>query len=432
MKKIILWFFLCIAVFAKEISLEEIFRYASENALSLKITKIDTAIEESNIKTAESDYYPKLNVVLNHEYTKSMDGTPLISESVGGVTIPNTTGYQSSAVFQMNYDLYSFGATQKSVLAAKLSAEEKREEQCLREQRLYLQILEKYTEALKLLEEIKYKKEMLRTRKEIYHAKERLFRSGQFSKVDLGDEAITVLSLEREIKNASLLYGQNILKLSELSFMPLSREDTLLPLEDIATDHTAPSFEFTAEARTLRKKIEKKRAEIELHESRQYPSIGMYGNYYLYSSDPKVFERSIKDVRSKSWNIGLTIRFNIFNGFKDRAIARRLSLELMKLREEYADAEHRFEYETEEKMTLLNELSALKREDEALVKSGNEKKRMVKRLREHNKIDLITELNSRYEAMKHVLELQKRKIEKASTAISLKISGRGERECNQR
>ena len=428
---IILLFFAS-SLFSKEVSLEDIFKHASKNALSLKMKQLDRSIEETAVEKAQSGYYPVFNMVYNTEYTQSLDGIPLGSESVGGITISNGTRYQSSAALQMNYNLYSFGATQKEILAAQRSTQAKEEEQCLQEQQLYEQILEKYADALKLLQESVYKKKMLLVRKKLYDAKERLYKAGQYSKVDLGDEAIYIIALERDIEDAVLGYKQNILKISELSYMPLKSTDILLPLDQIKDNNSGIiSFESTPKARMLRHEIEAKKAQISMQSRKQLPSLGMYGNYYLYASDPKEYDYPIVHLRNKSWNVGFSIRFNIFNGFQDSSESKRLHLELQKLQQQFNDAKHSFIYDNKTKSLQLQELSVLQSKEENLLNKNKSKLAMIQRLREHKKVDLLTQLNAQYELLQRTLNLEKRTIDKEATAISLKIAHRGVKECTQ-
>ena len=247
---------------AQSISLEDIFSYTSKNALSLKMKQLDVSIEKSNIESAESGYYPTFNLLYNTEYTESLDGIPLGTESIGGITISNGTRYQNSAALQMNYNLYSFGATDKAVLMAKLSTDSKYKEWCLQEKKLYEQILQTYADALKLSKDKEYKTKMLQVRKKLYKAKERLYKVGQYSKVDLGDEAISLITLERDIENAHMQYTEDIIKISQLSYMPIDKEDRLLALNapnDL--NQSIQAFEESTDALVLQKKIEAKKAE---------------------------------------------------------------------------------------------------------------------------------------------------------------------------
>ncbi|WP_353661658.1 TolC family protein [Hydrogenimonas sp. SS33] len=433
MKRLVLFLLVaCAGLFAETVSLDTVFEYAAKNSVGLEMKRLDAEMGKSDVESAEADYYPAFNLVYNTEYTESLDGIPLGTESVGGITISNGTRYQNSAALQMTYSLYTFGATEKAVLAARRSAEAAEKERCLKEKELFLQILQKYADALKLAEEMHYKKEMLLLRRKIYAAKERLYKAGHYSKVDLGDEAIYIISLERERENASLQYREDLLEISRLSYMPIGFDVTLMPIgEDKSLSETVP-FEKTAEAFVLKKRIEAKKAELDMHERRQYPSFSMYGNYYLYASDPRRYYYPLRHLHSKSWNIGFSIRMNLFEGFRDSAKARRLSLELKKAQEAYEEAKHKYLYEGRDRRTRLDELAVLQKKDEKLREQNRKKAEMVKRLRKYRKVDLLAQLNAQYELMERTLNLEKRKIERAATMMSLKISERGPQQCTQR
>jgi outer membrane protein TolC len=431
-KSFVIFLFLSCAIFAKEVSLEDIFKHTSKNALSLKMKQLDASIEKSNIESAESGYYPTFNLLYNTEYTESLDGIPLGTESIGGITISNGTRYQNSAALQMNYNLYSFGATDKAVLAAKLSSDIKRQEWCLQEKKLYEQILQSYADALKLSKDKEYKARMLQVRKKLYNAKERLYKAGQYSKVDLGDEAIYLITLERDIENASMQYKEDVIKISQLSYMPIDKEDKLLPLA-VPSDlnQSIKVFEESTDALVLQKKIEAKKAEISMQKRQQFPTLSMYGNYYAYASNPTEYDYPITHIRQKSWNIGFSIRLNIFNGFKESSKLSRLSLELQRAQMEFQDAKHSYIYENKNRLSKLSELSVLQHKDKKLLEKNREKITMIQRLREHQKVDLLTQLNAEYELLQRTLNLEKRAIDKALTARSLQLANRGLNQCTQ-
>jgi outer membrane protein TolC len=429
---IALLFFAFMPLMAKSVSLEDIFSYTSKNALSLKMKQLDVSIEKSNISDAKSGYYPTFNLLYNTEYTESLDGVPLGTESIGGITISNGTRYQNSAALQMNYNLYSFGATDKAVLAAKLSADSKDKDWCLQEKKLYEQILQTYADALKISKDKEYKARMLQIRKKLYSAKERLYKAGQYSKVDLGDEAIYLITLERDIEDASMQYQEDVIKISQLSYMPINKKDELLPLstKNDINQSTQP-FEESVDALVLERKMEAKKVEISMYKRQQFPTLAMYGNYYAYASNPTEYDYPITHLRQKSWNVGFSIRFNIFNGFKDSTKLKRLSLELQRAQTEFSDAKHNYLYENKNKLSKLKELSILQNKDEKLLEQNREKIVMIKRLRQHQKVDLLTQLNAEYELLERTLNLEKREIDKASTALSLQIANRGLNQCTQ-
>jgi len=415
---------------AKTLSLDEILEYASAHSKVLAIKKIDMYIADVNVENALSAYYPSLNFVYNAEYNRALDGGSLNVESVGGTTITSNTRYQNSLALQLQYDLFHFGATDKQVLISELEKSVKQKEWCLSEQQLHQSLLEYYAKALKAKEERTIKLQMLELRREIYVMKERLYKAGESSRVDVGDEAIAIVELQTEIDNTFMEYKESLLRLKQLSTLQFEKDVKLLPLE-IQHIEKSKNFEETYEAQKIRTQIIKKQEELSLNIRKQLPSLGLYSNYYLYGSDADMYKESLKDIGKKSWNIGLSLRLNIFEGFKHMSTHERLLLEVKKLKQQYQQAEHDFIYETQAKKSKFEELSLMQIHTQNLFHEDKNKQEMLKRLRAMEQIDQISYLNFLYEQAQHAIQAKMREIDKAYEVHSYIILQRGLDQCTQ-
>ena len=418
------------SLWAETVSLQEILNYATENAVTLKIKQTDALIESKNIEGAESAYYPTLNAVYNNEYTESLDGIPLGTESIGGITISNGTRYQSSLALQLNYDLYHFGSTDKRVEIASSGFDIKKMEWCSQEKQLHQQILERYASARKANVEQEHRTQMLDLRRELYTIKERLHKAGRYSKVDLGDEAIYMITLERDIENVSMGYQEDMIRLSQLSRKEFGKDVTLLPLNAKSENISIDNYDETTEGVILNKKIQQKKDEISLQFRQQLPSLGLYSNYYLYSSNPTEYDKAITDIEKKSWNVGFALRYNIFEGFKHSSDESRLKLELHRLEQELDEAKHSYSYEAKSKITRISELITLKEHEQHLLEENYKKREMINRLRKLKKIDSITKINVEYELLERALNIKIREIESEFESASLNILHRGINQCS--
>jgi outer membrane protein TolC len=416
---------------AQSVSLQEIFNFATHNAKVLQLKAIDAKIEAANVKSAESGYYPTLGVVYNAEYNQALDGNTYSSEYIGGLTISSQTRYQSSIAFQLNYNLYDFGATEKQVAAAKEELDAKKIEWCSEEKKLYKEILQQYADGRKAMLEQKYKNKMLLVHKKLYTVKERLYKAGEYSRIDLGDEAIAVMKLESDIENARMRYQEDIFKISQLSYMPLDIKTRLLPLKTNNDLHVKIQFEETPKAKELQKHIAKKRNEISMQTRKNLPSLALYGNYYLYSSHPTAYDYTVSHLNKKSWNAGLALRYTFFDGFKSSAQKERLHLQLLHLQEEFADAKHAYEVSQAAKYNKIDEIKFLEEKDQNLIDNNQKKIAMLDRLRKERQVDLLTRLNAQYELLGRILNMQVRKVDAAYERISLDILQRGMKECTR-
>lgn len=418
------------ALWAESISLQELLNYTTENAVTLKIKQTDALIESKNVQSAKSAYYPVLNVVYNAEYNQAQDGIPFGSESVGGVTISNGTRYQSSLAFQLNHDLYHFGATNMRVDIASSALDIKKMEWCSQEKQLHQQILQYYTSACKGTTEIDYRTQMLELRKTLYDMKSRLYRAGKYSKVDLGDEAIYIMTIQRDIENISMQYQEDIIRLSQLSHKDINKDVTLLPLNTPLENSSIQVYDETTEGVILNKKISQKKDEISLQFREQLPSVGLYSSYYYYGSHPTEYDYTITHINKKSWNVGLALKYNIFEGFKHSSHEQRLKLELHRLKQELEDARHNYDYEAKSKTTRIDELNTLKEHEQHLLDENYKKRDMLSRLHKLKKIDSITKINAEYELLERALNIETRDIDTAFESASLNILHRGTNECS--
>lgn len=416
---------------AKEISFKEITDFASKHALSLQMKQVQKQIESKKAQGVAADYYPTLNLVYNSEYTQTLDGSPLGTESIGGITISNGTRYQNSVALQLNYNLFHFGATNTQMQIANANVAIKDKEWCQAEKNLQQELLKVYTDGLKQLNKKKYLSKMLSIRENLYQTKERLYKAGQYSKVDLGDEAILLISMQRDIENALMQYRDDLLQLTKLSYMQIAKDDKLMPLTLQENQTYTNSFEDTAEAQIIKKKIAQKREEITLKFRQQLPSLSLYSNYYLYSSHPTEFEYPVLHLAQKSWNVGFSVRFNIFEGFKNSAADAQLQLELKNLQTQLAEAKHNFQYESNSKKTQIEELEVLKTKEENLLQENKDKLQMVMRLRENQRVNMLSELNSKYELLQRKLNLAQREVDIGFQKVSLTITNRGISQCTQ-
>lgn len=417
---------------AESITLQTLLLSATENSNRLKIYQTDEKIEQSKVEMIYGQYYPNLALSYNTEYNRDLNGVPVGTESVGDTVITNGTRYQSSLALNLNYELYHFGTTEKGINIAKSEVDIKHLLWCEEEKKLHQSILDRYNSALKMKIKSDIRKEMLEIRRKLYEIKKRLYRAGNYSKVDLGDEAIYIIDIEREVELALLQYQEDIIQLSSLSYKELDDKKTnLLPIGFSTIDVLADNFEETTEGYKYIKQIGQKQEEISQYLRSQYPTVSMYGNYYLYGSDPSAVYDSFQDISKNSWKVGIAVRLSIFEGFKYNNESERLRLELQRIKEEQKMRKREYEYDAKAKTSKIIQLVALQEKDEALYENSQEKIEMINRLRKNYQVDSVSELNALLEGLERELNLKIEQTEAAYENASLDILYRGVEQCTQ-
>ncbi|MDD5387664.1 MAG: TolC family protein [Sulfuricurvum sp.] len=430
MKKLYLYLFLEICVFGNDISFENIKHSAHENSHRLSIRSIDTKIEEARLENVYSTLYPQLSFGYNSEYNRNLDSTSTGSISVGETTINSTVRHKDSLSLRMNYELYHFGTTLKQIEMSKNEIAAKKLEVCNEETKLHLEILDRYAQAQKAQNEQRFKKSMHTLRKELYFYKQRLYTAGKETRVSVGDEAIRLIDLEHDIERSLMTYEENLIALSKLSHVELDLKETqLLSLATKADEIHLRSFENNSQARQYQEKMDEKNAEISMNERSQLPVVSLYSNYYLYGSDPHNAYDAFKSIQPNSWNAGLSVRWNLFEGFKYNSESARLHLERNRIDEEYALAKREYDSQTKTKQEHLNRLAMLtKNEIEALTETRT-KITMTGRLRAGGEADAVSEVSVKLEGLEREMALENEMIQQAYEAESLKLQHAGAQEC---
>jgi len=421
-----------IAVQAMVVSYEELLESSSSMSNKLKVFKSDELIEGTNLENVYAQYYPTLALSYNTEYNRDLNGFASGSESIGDTVITNGTRFQSSLSLNLNYELYHFGTTQKSVSIVEKEIDIKRLNWCQEEKKLHQNILDRYSSAIKSNVRSSLKKQMLELRYKLYKIKQRLYKAGKYSKVDLGDEAITIIDLERDIELAVLQYQEDIKVLSNLSHIEINEKETeLLGIGVNLKTPTLGSFEETAIGQKYSTQIEQKEKELSRLISSQLPSLSMYGNYYVYGSDTHNLTDAFDSMRKNSWKMGLSVRFNIFEGFKYNNDSQKLKYELTRIKHERDLTAREYDYNSKIKQNKIFHLDALQSKDQDLYEKTTQKIKMIKRLIKSHEIDKASELNALLESLERELNLKIEENEAAYERASLEIEYRGVAQCTQ-
>lgn len=429
----IIWLYAA-ALDAADVSYAALTASASEHSHRLNIRAIDTRIEQTKLDSIRSVYYPQLSFGYNAEYNRNLDPAASGSLMVGDMMINSSVPYKHSGVLRMNYELYRFGATDKQVEAAEKEVAIKRLDVCDEEIRLHREILDRYADALSAQNERGYKRRLLELHTHLYGLKQRLYDAGKESRIAIGEEAIRLIDLERDIERARIRFEENIVALSNLSHIALDSADTrLMPLSHEVISNTPQlSFFQTPQSRAYEDKLLKKESELEVLRRSQLPVVSLYSSYYLYGSDTDSFYNGFEAVRPNSWNVGISLRWSLFEGFKYNAESARLKLERDRIREEADLAKREFDHDTRTMQEKINRLERVRSSDQSAVDETQKRLIMTQRLREQGEADAASEMNVNIERLEREMTLAAETITQEVESEKLRLRHRGVDTCTPR
>ena len=398
-----------------EISFDEAIKQAKVHAYDIKISDFDIFIAKQGVRTARSEYFPKLNISAGTEYTKNFkDYTNSSVTVVGDAFINPYTRYQSLMGITLTYNVFDFGVRKNKLDIAKediLLKELLEKEQY---QELELTLIDTYSKLLITKKQISLNEELLSLAKKNLEYKTRLFNAKEISKVELNEQLIEVQKYEKQLAELRLLAQESLNWLTFYTKQEYSLDNLIV--KDFKTVDFNP-MEFNDYTKSLtwliqEKEIKKKELALNIAKNNNMPKVNAYSRYYLYGSDHSSYKDTMRDLGASNYTIGASVYMPVFDGFKNKAEIEVANLELQQqlIKRDKAIAEFMTRLATmRTNIIYLNEQA---KTSETICQELDDSLKSVKRLVD-KKISTPIELN---EAKIKLIE-QKIKLEKNTTTI---------------
>ncbi|WP_304345154.1 TolC family protein [Campylobacter showae] len=387
----VLSLFICfsLSIYAKTFTFSSLSKSLESTNPSILSSKLQTMLANEEINAAKSSLYPRLSLSANSEYSKKYANAR--NNYINDESLVSSTGFASSVSLKLNYELYKFGANALNIDAAAYKKQSLSYKECVTLNEAKLRLLELYYNLLDSKDKLNSYNNLKQINKEIYETSKRLYENGDHAKTAMTNSAIrlveiedNIASLNKQIKNLlseiSNLSGEDIY--IEDDIMPFSSEDmgskfnqTSVSLNQISQTSQAgqtnqtkslkqapsispqtlsldslissplPAFEQTSEAKELNALILSKQSALESKKREYYPAFYLYAKYDFYGDDRDSFRRSWDDTQRNGYRIGLSMVYNLFDGFNREAGIQSASIELLLAKEQFNEAKRRYEKE---------------------------------------------------------------------------------------
>jgi outer membrane protein TolC len=448
---------------AETLNYQDTLNKAINNSFDLKMSAVDIEIGRAQLKAARSDWYPTLGVQANSEHNQNLAGPNSQIAYAGSTMIIPYTQYRNMVYTTLQYNLLDFGVTGRKVHIAISDLEQKKISYDIQVKELKLKILELYTRILQCNSEIQVKAQVLSVYENMFYNKERLFRAGTSGKISVMDEAVKIARLQGDIEKSKLELTKALQDLSvftqqkydprHLVVKNLEAEDGIVDInytgimeaqKRISADASASisegnrvfraadnprkqEFNLTFDAYSSLEsqyydlEIDKKKDELSILKRQLLPAFKLYGGYALFGQNPNSYGASMQNIGQRSFIVGVSTQYTVFDGFKNRANREKTTLEVVRLQLEKQkklyDLQKEYEktYQTYE--TYNNELIIKQR----LLSSVRNKTDAFDRLNKNGLSDKNELLAAKAELLMQEFELEKNIIDINSKLEEMKI-----------
>ena len=378
---VFLFFITCvfsISLYAKSVSFASLSKNIESTNPSIIYSRLQTLLANEEINSAKSNLYPKLTLSANSEYTKKYIDTR--SYYINDENFVSSTGFASSVSLKLNYELYKFGANALNIDTASYKKQSLSYKECVTLNEAKLRLLELYYNLLNSKNKLNSHNNLKQINKEIYETSKRLYENGDHTKTAMTNSAIRLVEIEDNIASLNKQIKNLLSEISNLSGEDIYIEDEIMPFSSEDTGQTGiidqvsqtnslsqapsilpqtlnlapgslifsplPAFEQTSEAKELNALILSKQSALESKKKEYYPAFYLYAKYDFYGDDRDNFRRSWDDTQRNGYRIGLSMVYNLFDGFNREAGIQSAFIELLLAKEQFNEAKRRYEKET--------------------------------------------------------------------------------------
>lgn len=385
--------FFQVTIFASKLTYEDVIKHTIAHSTILKQKDIETKIEEANLELLKSKLYPQLSVIYNVEDYESLDKERQ-NISVGNNLVNSSVKYKNSMGISLNYDLYDFGAKDEQIKAQKKEISIKGLDSCSQEIKIKEEVLKYYTDVINAQYDLNSFQEITSLLKKMYEYKKRLFISGMISSVDVYNEMLRVRDYENKTNEAKKEYLIALTFLKHISYNLVNPTQTqltpLIPKED-KLDKTI-SYEDSYLAEQYRLKKEQKQHEKKSFIKSNLPSVSLNSNYYFYGSDQDSFKSSTEAVKKNSYNVGVSVRAVLFEGFKYNNQMDKFELEKRLIELENQVSKENFEKEIDLSQKNIEQLNILVSGNNKSLEETKEILDTKTKLKDNGELDIISQL----------------------------------------
>jgi outer membrane protein TolC len=389
---------------AATLSFGKVLRQALTHSWDLRIAEKEMEISRYALMEARSLYYPTLSVYFNNQYVEDFTNNGNVIAVGDQVVQVDGSTYQNSFGTGMSCLLYDFGARDLKVDNAK---EDVRIAALNRDQALLetkLNVLEAFSRCLKVFRRLKSGEEVLSRRRQIYTLTCRLRQSGNVGEMEVSDAALQLaeaVTIQESLRQSYEEFLGNLGFLTGETYSAKSTEVSSLPQ---ALDHQRPPRpEAMAEFRIYEKKIRKLKAEKKILQRSMLPTISLNGSYRALGSDPDSYSASLRNLEKRDASVAISVRWEIFNGFRDVARLKCLSSEVERLVLEKKRQLHDRQREMETAYQTFKQAKAFEPERRERENLLEQRKETGERLAAYQISDRITFLQQEIEGLEQRL-----------------------------
>lgn len=391
------------------ISYDDVLDKAIKHSYDLKMADFDVFIAKTGIKSARSEYFPKLYMGANSEYNKNFSdiNTPTY---IGDAYINPYTRFQSMFGLTLSYNVFDFGVRRGYLNIAKEDVELSKllsEEQL---QDLTLNIIDIFSRIYTLKKQIELNNKIIDLGTKNLEMKQRLYNAKELSKLELNEQIVQNKKISKRLYELKAALAENLNLLSfytgeNYDINNLQVQEFIPPSIDIFLyeDYTKS---LVWDIHNIA--ISKKEQELNIVRRTNFPKLNMYSKYYLYDSNTNNYLKSL-GLGPSNYSVGLSLNMPVFDGLKNSADIQKAKLELGKIYVERDKAIAELKNKIATLRTNYTYMDEQLKESSSILDKLNETEKNTNRMLSKGIVSPIDLMQAKIDVLEEQIEYEKNK-----------------------
>lgn len=302
-----------------ELSLKQAVEMGLQNHQQLKISASKVEAGEQQVKVAKSQQLPSVTFSANAFY---LGDALLLNTDWSKLQTVDMPHFGNTFAVQASQILFKGGAIRKSIEMATLQHQLSELDLVNNEQDIKFLIISNYLDIYKLINQIQVLEQNKMLAGQLL---ENITKSYEQDMVTRNELIRSELQIKNIDQNILTMKNQHAILSNQLSYaLGLPNDVLIIPIDDIETGilvdakihYTNLALQQHPMMQSAQKNLVIAEKNIDVAKSNWYPSIAAFGGYNMQR--PLTTTSPILDLYNNTWQIGLSLNYNIDNLFKSK------------------------------------------------------------------------------------------------------------------
>ena len=302
-----------------QLSLEQAIEMGLQNHQQLKISQAQLEASEQQVNVSKLQQLPSVSFSANAAY---LGDVMILDKDWSKVQTVDMPHFGNTFSLQASQLLYKGGVIKKSIEMAELQQQLAELDLISNVQDIKFLIMSNYLDIQKLMNQIKVLEQNKALAQQLFNNVTKLYSEDMVTRNELVRADLQIKNIEQAIltakNNHAILSNQMSYALglpNNILIMPTDSDNSNVEVKPLSY-YANMALQFHPAVQAAGKNVEIAKKNIDIQKTNWYPALSAFGGYNMQR--PITSTSPVVDMYSNSWQVGLTISYDLDNLYKNK------------------------------------------------------------------------------------------------------------------